>query len=90
VLYLEWFYTAPEITNSTRLCDIGSDLVMLGDKLFYGETLRLLWTYDLPVSRPKLPGLVTMSDGRRIAVRKVLTLRRWLTPKAQARKKMRL
>jgi hypothetical protein len=93
VLYLERFYTAPEIRNSTRLCDIGSDLIMVGDKLFlyrpYGETLRLLWTYDLPVSRPRLPGLLATSDGRRIVVGKELTSRRWLTPKALARMKRR-
>ena len=80
--------------NSTRLCDIGSDLVMVGDKLYsyiaYGETLRLLTgRNDMPMSRPRLPGLLATSDGRPIAFGKELTSRRWLTPNALARKKKR-
>ena len=47
--------------------------------LAYGETLGLLWTYDLPVSRSRLPGLLATLDGRPIAVGKELTSRRWLT-----------
>jgi hypothetical protein len=57
------------MTNSTRPCDIVSDLFMADEKLYsyiaYGETLRFLWMYDLPVSRPRLPGLLAMLDGRR-------------------------
>jgi hypothetical protein len=52
----------------------------------YGETLRLLWTHDLVVSRPRLPGLLATSDGRRITVEKELTSRRWLTPKGTGKK----
>jgi hypothetical protein len=50
--------------------------------MVYGEVMKLLGTYDLPVSRPRLPGLLATSDGRCIAVGKELTSRRWLTPKA--------
>ncbi len=52
----------------------------------YGETLTLLWTYDLTVSRPRLPGLLATSDGRRITVEKELTSRRWPNPKSTGEK----